>query len=54
MRRELLRGFRARLVRATESQLLVRNARRVIATWEHEHGEITEEELAAVERAWRA
>ena len=41
------------LARAAESQLLLRNASKAIAAWEHEHGEITEAELAAVERAWR-
>lgn len=42
------------LARAAESQLLLRNASQAIAAWEREHGEITESELAAVERAWRA
>ncbi len=41
------------LARAAESQLLLRNAGKAIAAWEREHGEITEAELAAVERAWR-
>ncbi len=41
------------LASAAESQLLLRNATKAIAAWEHEHGEITAAELAAVERAWR-
>lgn len=41
------------LARAAESRLLLRNASMAIADWEREHGEITEAELAAVERAWR-
>ena len=41
------------LAHAAESQLLLRNAGKAIAAWEREHGEITESELAAVERAWR-
>jgi hypothetical protein len=41
------------LARAAESRLLLCNAAQAIATWEREHGEITEAELAAVERAWR-
>ncbi len=42
------------LARAAESQLLLRNAAHAIAEWEHEHGAITEVEIASVERAWRA
>ncbi len=41
------------LARAAESRLLLRNASLAIGDWEREHGEITEAELAAVERAWR-
>lgn len=41
------------LARAAESRLLLRTASQAIATWESEHGAITEVELAAVERAWR-
>lgn len=41
------------LARAAESRLLLRNASQAIADWEREHGEITGDELAAVERAWR-
>lgn len=41
------------LARAAESQLLLRNASKAILAWEREHGEITDAELAAVERAWR-
>lgn len=41
------------LARAAESRLLLRNAADAIAAWEREHGEITAEELQAVERAWR-
>lgn len=41
------------LAQAAESRLLLRNASKAIAEWEREHGEITEAELAAVERAWR-
>lgn len=41
------------LAHAAESQLLLRNASKAIAAWEREHGEITDAELAAVERAWR-
>lgn len=41
------------LARAAESRLLLRNASLAIAAWEREHGEITDEELAAVEGAWR-
>ncbi len=43
----------ASLAQAAESQLLLRNASKAIAAWERDHGEITEAELAAVERAWR-
>ncbi len=41
------------LARAAESRLLLRNAAQAIGAWEREHGEITDEELAAVGRAWR-
>ena len=41
------------LARAAESRLLLRNASLAIADWEREHGDITDDELAAVERAWR-
>lgn len=41
------------LARAAESRLLLRNASQAIAAWEDEHGEITQAELDAVERAWR-
>ena len=41
------------LAQAAESRLLLRKASRAIADWEREHGEITEAELATVERAWR-
>ncbi len=41
------------LARAAESRLLLRNASQAIADCEREHGEITEAELAAVERQWR-
>lgn len=41
------------LARAAESRLLLRNASQAIAAWEREHGAISDEELAAVERAWR-
>ncbi len=41
------------LAHAAESQLLLRNASGAIVAWEQEHGEITDAELAAVERAWR-
>lgn len=41
------------LAAAAESRLLLRQASRAIATWEREHGEITQAELDAVERAWR-
>lgn len=41
------------LAAAAESRLLLRNASQAIADWEREHAEITEAELAAVERAWR-
>jgi hypothetical protein len=40
------------LARAAESRLLLRDASGAIRAWEGEHGEITDEELAAVERAW--
>lgn len=42
------------LARAAKSQLLLRNAARAIAEWEHEQGAITDAEIASVERAWRA
>lgn len=41
------------LARAAESRLLLRNASQAIADWEREHGEITEADVAAMERAWR-
>jgi hypothetical protein len=41
------------LTRAAESQLLLRNASQAIAAWEAENGEIGDEELATVERAWQ-
>lgn len=41
------------LARAAESHLLLRNASLAIADWEREHGEITDDELAAVERVWQ-
>lgn len=41
------------LARAAESQLLLRNATLAITAWEQEHGEITDAELAGVERVWR-
>lgn len=39
-------------VRAAESHLLCCQASQAIAAWEREHGEITEQELAEVERVW--
>jgi hypothetical protein len=42
------------LMQAAESRLLLRSASQAIADWERAHGEITEAELDAVERAWRA
>jgi hypothetical protein len=42
------------LARAAESQLLLRNAAGAIAAWEREHGEISQAEIEAAERAWRA
>jgi len=41
------------LGQAAESKLLLRNARRAIADWEREHGEITEQEMAHVEHLWK-
>jgi hypothetical protein len=41
-------------IRAAETQLLLAAAGRHIAEWESEHGAIREEELRAVEAAWRS
>lgn len=41
------------IAHAAESQRLRRNAGQAITAWEQKHGEITEAELARVERAWR-
>lgn len=41
------------LGQAAESKLLLRNALRAVADWEREHGEITDEQLAQMERTWR-
>ncbi len=38
---------------AAEKKLLLTNARAAIAAYERAHGEITDEELARAERAWR-
>jgi hypothetical protein len=41
------------LADAAEAKLRAEGLMRVVEDWEREHGRITEEELAAVDRAWR-
>lgn len=42
------------LSQAAETQLLLRNANRAIASWEAEHGRITDDELTQADLLWRS